>query len=91
MALRRPCVITDVGDAAMLVADTCIVVPKENAQALAHGIRQLLEMNPADRIDMGRRARARIESEFTMDRTREKFEAVYQHVISTPRTWFVKE
>ena len=87
MAMSLPCVVTDVGDAAMLVADTGVVVPKEDASALANGMLQLLEMSPIERKNMGRRARARIEAEFTMDRTRERFEALYQQVIGSPRNW----
>lgn len=48
MAMARPCVVTDVGDAAFLVADTGLVVPKDNAQALAAGLERLLSLPTAE-------------------------------------------
>lgn len=81
MAMGLPCVVTDVGDAAMLVADTGVVVPKEDSAVLALGLGQLLAMTPDARQLLGQKARARIHSEFSMVRCTERFEAVYQNVI----------
>ncbi|HZW12293.1 MAG TPA: glycosyltransferase [Noviherbaspirillum sp.] len=80
MAMGLPCVVTDVGDAAMLVADSGVVVPKEDSHALAQGVAGVLAMTPAARRELGQRAKARIHSEFTVDRTRERFEAIYQRL-----------
>lgn len=80
MAMEVPCVVTDVGDAAMLVADTGVIVPKENSEALAQGVERLLAMGSDARMRLGQRARARIASEFTAERARERFEAVYQRL-----------
>ncbi len=77
MAMGLPCVVTDVGDAAMLVSDTGLVVPKENAMALAGGMARLLAMPLAERVKLGQRAKARIYSDFSMERARERFEALY--------------
>lgn len=86
MAMGVPCVVTDVGDAAMLVADTGIVVPKEDSAALAQGLGRLLAMTPDARQQLGQKAKGRIHAEFTMDRARERFEAVYQRITSKGRT-----
>jgi glycosyltransferase involved in cell wall biosynthesis len=80
MAMELPCVVTDVGDAAMLVADTGVVVPKEDTAALAQGLAQLLAMAPDVRRRLGENARARIRAEFAMERSRERFEAVYKYL-----------
>jgi len=80
MAMGLPCVVTDVGDAAMLVGDTGVVVPKEDSHALASGIASLLAMAPEARVKMGQRARMRILSEFTVERVCERFESIYQHL-----------
>ncbi len=82
MAMGLPCVVTDVGDAAMLVADTGVVVPKENPEALAIGIGQLLTMPYVERQLLGQKAKTRIQTEFSMARCAEWFEAVYQNVIA---------
>jgi glycosyltransferase involved in cell wall biosynthesis len=80
MAMGLPCVVTDVGDAAMLVADTGVVVPKEDSAALAIGLGQLLAITPDARQQMGQKAKARIHAEFSIDRARERFESIYQRL-----------
>jgi glycosyltransferase involved in cell wall biosynthesis len=80
MALGIPCVATDVGDAAVLVADTGVIVPKEDPEALAQGIAQLLESPPEVRRLLAKKARSRIQSEFSIQRTCRRFEDVYRLV-----------
>jgi glycosyltransferase involved in cell wall biosynthesis len=80
MTMGLPCVVTDVGDAAMLVADAGVVVPKEDSAALAAGLGQLLAMAPDVRQQLGQKARARIHAEFSIDRARERFESIYQRI-----------
>ena len=80
MAMGLTCVVTDVGDAAMLVADTGVVVPKEDSVALAAGLGKLLSMPSAEREQAGQRAKARIHSKFSMDLAREQFEAIYEQM-----------
>jgi glycosyltransferase involved in cell wall biosynthesis len=81
MAMSLPCVVTDVGDAAMLVANTGVVVAKEDANALAAGLSRLVEMTPEARRHLGQMAKARIHAEFTMARARERFEDLYQRLV----------
>lgn len=80
MAMGVPCVVTDVGDAAMLVADTGVVVPKEDSRALAQGVAGLLALEPDARRQLGQKGRTRVHAEFTVERTRERFEAIYQRL-----------
>lgn len=82
MAMGLTCVTTDVGDAAMLLADTGVVVPKEDSTALAQGVERLLAMDQVARHALGMRAKARVEAEFSMLRARERFEEVYRQVLS---------
>lgn len=82
MSLGVPCIVTDVGDAAMLVADTGLIVPKENPSALAAGLARLLAMSPDERWQMGQKAKARVKTEYASERTRERFEALYQNLRS---------
>ncbi len=86
MAMGLPCVTTDVGDAAVLLADTGVVVPKEDSAALAKGVEQLLVLTLDARIALGLKAKARVVAEFSIERARERFEAVYRDVLSGQRT-----
>ncbi len=83
MAIGLPCVATDVGDASMILGGTGVVVAKENVEALAQGINKLVTMNQDARDLLGKRAKARVENEFSMVRARERFEAAYQRVLGT--------
>ena len=66
MACGVPCVVTDVGDCARITADTGIVVPPRDPPSLAQAWLQLAARTPAERKALGRRARARIEDEFSV-------------------------
>jgi len=80
MAMALPCVVTDVGDAAMLVADTGVVVPKEDSVALARGMERLLAMPVAQREQLGQRAKERIHANFSMERACKRFEMLYEQM-----------
>jgi glycosyltransferase involved in cell wall biosynthesis len=82
MAMGLPCVATDVGDAAMLLADSGVIVPKEDSEALAKGVEQFLGLNVDEQRTLGLRAKARVEAEFSMDRARKRFEAIYHQVLN---------
>ena len=82
MAMGLPCITTHVGDAAMLLDDAGVVVPKENSMALAQGVERLLALDQDARHALGMRAKARVEAEFSMTRARERFEAIYRQVLN---------
>ena len=81
MSAAVPCVVTDVGDTALLVGDTGVVVPREDAAALAAGVEQMLRIGPDGRRLLGLRASARVRERFTVSHTRERFENVYSRVM----------
>ena len=82
MAMGLSCITTDVGDAAMLLANTGVVVPKEDSAALARGVEHLLLLDQAARHAMGMQAKARVEAEFSIIRARNRFEEIYLKVLS---------
>jgi glycosyltransferase involved in cell wall biosynthesis len=82
MAMGLPCVATDVGDVAVLMADTGVLVPKADPEALAQGVTGLMALGPGDREQMGQRARERIRAMFNMTGVRERFERIYDNVIA---------
>jgi glycosyltransferase involved in cell wall biosynthesis len=83
MAMGLPCVATDVGDTAVLVGDTAIVVPPEDEQALAQELMKLIALSENQRKQMGQRAKERVMREFSIEKTRARFEAIYREVMSS--------
>jgi len=77
MACGVPCVVTDVGDAATIVGETGIVVPRQDPEALAAGLRTLVAMDAGERRRLGSLARARIEREFCAERMARAYEELY--------------
>jgi len=67
MACEVPCVVTDVGDSAFIVGDTGIVVPPQDAKALAVALCKLLRYSARERRKIGSAARVRIVSQFTRE------------------------
>jgi glycosyltransferase involved in cell wall biosynthesis len=82
MACGIPCVSTDVGDARSIVADTGLIVPVRDPAALAHAIIDLIDRGPAAREQLGRAARARIETEYSLPRIVDRYTAVYSDLNS---------
>lgn len=83
MAMGLPCVATDVGDTRKLLLDTGVVVPKGKSAALSQGIAQLLALGPDGRHELGIRAKARVETEFSITLTRDRFEEIYRNLLNS--------
>jgi len=78
MACGVPCVVTDVGDSAYIVADTGLAVPPRDPAALANGIMQLILAGREHRQKLGEAARRRIESEFSLPEIARRYEDLYR-------------
>jgi glycosyltransferase involved in cell wall biosynthesis len=74
MACGVPCVVTDVGDSALVTGPEGCVVPPRDATALADGIRRLLDVLPAERARMARANREWIVSQFSVITLRRRSE-----------------
>jgi glycosyltransferase involved in cell wall biosynthesis len=81
MSAAVPCVVTDVGDTALLVGDTGVVVPREDTAALAAGLEQMLQLGPDGRRRLGLRASERVRERFTVRHTLDRIENVYSSVM----------
>lgn len=68
MACGLPCVVTDVGDSALIVGDIGLVVPPRNPKALASALQHLISLSSTQRAELGLRARERIEEDFGMQK-----------------------
>jgi glycosyltransferase involved in cell wall biosynthesis len=80
MACGVPCVTTAVGDAPQLVGRTGFVVPPRNPPALARAIEEVLAMDPVARYGLGTAARARIITEYSLDRAVAAYERLYEQL-----------
>jgi glycosyltransferase involved in cell wall biosynthesis len=77
MACGVPCVVTDVGDAAMIVGDSGVVVPPGEPAALAGGWQQLTDMDGESLGELGRRALERVETHYSMEQCIMRYQEFY--------------
>ena len=84
MACGVPCVATDVGDSALIIGNTGIIVPPKNPQALADGWGKILMMDVEERRNLGRMARQRIEDNFSLDSVVTRYENLYRELLISP-------
>jgi glycosyltransferase involved in cell wall biosynthesis len=77
MACGVPCVATDTGDCAAVIADAGIIVPPRDPQALAAGWQRMIALGRDGRRALGLRARAQIVENYNLERIVPRFEALY--------------
>ena len=82
MACGVPCVVTDVGDSAILVGDTGRVVPPRDYVALAKAWAELLDIPESERILLGSQARQRIIDHYCLKRMAESYSQLYRDIIA---------
>jgi glycosyltransferase involved in cell wall biosynthesis len=81
MACGTPCVVTDVGDAALIVGPAGWVVPPQDAEALARGIQQsLAAVGAKGAAVLGQNCRARIEENFGLEKMVAAYVRLWEHV-----------
>ena len=81
MSCGVPCVVTDVGDSAVLVEDTGRVVPPSDPEAFAAACESLLGMPEWQRNDLGRAARRRILDNFELSHVANQYQQLYESVV----------
>ncbi len=77
MACGTPCVVTDVGDSAMIVDQTGIVVAPGDPDALAEAWRKLVEAGPEVRFLLGMAARRHVQQHFALPAIVDRYQAIY--------------
>lgn len=82
MACAVPCVVTDVGDSALIVGETGKVVPPRNPAALAAAWKGMIEDGREVRKRLGKAARERIEQNFRIEDIAARYEKLYREVVS---------
>jgi glycosyltransferase involved in cell wall biosynthesis len=66
MACGTPCIVTDVGDSALIVGDPNRVVPPGNPQAMAAAWQRVLHLSGAQRAMLSQASRQKIDQEFSL-------------------------
>lgn len=84
MACEVPCVVTDVGDAALVVGEAGLVVPPGDAAAMARGWHRLVSMRLDERRALGRAGRQRVMDEYSLSKMVAEYEDLYLG-LSAPR------
>jgi glycosyltransferase involved in cell wall biosynthesis len=77
MASRTPCVVTDVGDSALIVDKTGSVVAPGDPDALAEAWRKLIEAGPGVRRSLGMAARRRVQKHFALPTIVQRYQSIY--------------
>jgi glycosyltransferase involved in cell wall biosynthesis len=80
MACGTPCVVTNVGDSALMVGETGKVVAPRNPLALAAAWRELINAGPEARRSLGMAARRRIQRHFGLSGIVHRYQAIYEQL-----------
>ena len=86
MACGVPCVVTDVGDSARIVADTGTVVPRRDPQALANAWHAMLKMDRTTRAQLGLVARQRVMDHYSLSQIVSRYESLFEELACGSRT-----
>jgi len=80
MSCGVPCVVTDVGDAALIVGQTGLVVPPRNPDALAQGWLKMLVLGREGRAPLGMEARQRIRELFNLPEIVARYQNLFEEL-----------
>lgn len=80
MSCAVPCVVTDVGDSAAVVADTGVTVPPGDPDAIAAGVARIMALDSAARAALGVRARQRVLEHYSLDAIVQQYETLYSRI-----------
>ncbi len=80
MACGVLCVATDIGDSALILGSTGIIVPAGDSQALADGVLSLLGMEKVQRLVLSRQARKRVIDNYAIANITDQYENLYSEI-----------
>ncbi len=82
MSCALPCVVTNVGDSASIIANNGCVVPPGNVEALSQAVLALAAMPAEKRQALGQRARMRIQNEYSLASAAQSFEQLWRNMLA---------
>ena len=81
MACGVPCVVTDSGDSRAIVGDTGLVCESRAPESIAAALLELIGAGEERRRELGRRARGRMEQEFSLEMMVRRYEDIYDEAL----------
>jgi glycosyltransferase involved in cell wall biosynthesis len=81
MCCALPCVVTDVGNSASLVADSRWVVPTGTPKALVEKWKNLIQMPKDQRLELGLKNRERMKLHYSVERVAEVYKDFYSKLM----------
>ena len=78
MVCGVPCVVTDVGDSAIIVGNKGFVVPPRDPQALANALEGMVRLGKEKRTKLGMEARKRITENYSLEKIVSQYEKIYE-------------
>ena len=81
MSAGVPCVVTNVGDSALIVADTGRAVPAQAPAALAAACREILDLPDQQYQQLRQAARARVQQQFSLEASVRQYERLYDELV----------
>jgi glycosyltransferase involved in cell wall biosynthesis len=86
MSCGVPCAATNVGDSSLIVADTGLTIPPDDAAALAGAWRTLVDMPPDVRGELGQRARERVLEKYRIELSAGRIWTLYRELWAPSRS-----
>lgn len=84
MACGVPCIVTPVGESPSIVGDTGLVTSDTSGPSIARALVQMMELGQDARAELGRRARERIESKYSLPSVVARYEHLYDRLMGGP-------
>jgi glycosyltransferase involved in cell wall biosynthesis len=82
MCSGLPSVVTDVGDAAVLLGNAGLIVQPQDIEGLTKGLLTLVQSTSETREALGNIARKRIQENYSIEAVKLRYEELYQKVLS---------
>lgn len=80
MAMGLPCVVTEAGDAAIILDDEDYVVPVKDSASLANALLKMCRLDPIARKSLGESNAEKVRSRYDIEIIRQKYAAVYNEL-----------
>ena len=82
MSIGLPSVVTEVGDAALILGVAGLVVPPRDQDALTNSLSDLMNLSSEQRVELGKLARRRIKEKFSIRSVQVQYEELYKKVVN---------